>query len=516
MSLAIGWEDVLAAAGERHREEVQPRFPTPGALAAALYPATVQTPALQAIDEAVKWAYETPDARLIISMPPQEGKSTRVTICGALWFLIQDPDLRVAIASYNQDLANEFGRFIRDHISTNSGQDDSLDLGLRIRPDNGAVSSWRLNHEHIGGVRSVGLASGLTGRPADALFIDDPIANMEQAESIKYRERAWNFWLTVGSTRLAKGAPVIVILTRWHHDDLAGRLVAAEDGHKWRVLNIPAQADHKLEEGEADPLGREPGEYMVSARGRTPADWDAIKIRSGPRVWSALYQGHPSPLRGGIFCDDWPEYDTPIWAVRKDGSRWVPGLRWPDMEICQSWDMAFKDLKTSDWVVGQVWLRRGVDCFLLDQVRGRMSFTKTIEAFEEMTAKWPQAVQKFIEDKANGPAVISALKRKIPGMIPIEPEGSKYARAVAISPFTHSSNVILPAPLAADGTPFAPWVSEFKHECQDFPNGANDDQVDAMSQALNRLLLAPLLEEGIIEPDEFTSREARGWSISPV
>jgi predicted phage terminase large subunit-like protein len=339
---------------------------------------------------------------------------------------------------------------------------------------------------------------------------------MEQAESIKYRDRAWNFWLSVGGPRLAKGAPVIVILTRWHHDDLVGRLKAAEDGDKWRVLNIPAEADHDPLKGEADPLDREPGEFLISARGRTEEDWEAIKIRSGPRVWNALYQGRPTPLRGGIFCDDWPEFDTPVWVERRDGSFWIPGLRWPDLELVQSWDFAFKDLESSDYVVGQVWLRRGVECLLVDQIRDRLSFTKTLDAFEEMTARWPQATQKFIEDKANGPAVINSLRKKIGGIIPIEPEGSKYARASAISPFTHAGNIILPAPLSADGKPFAPWVGVFKQEARDFPNGANDDQIDAMSQALNRLLLNPLIDQGIIEPDEFRAQEERGWTISPV
>jgi len=496
-------------------DETAVRFEKPGDLAKALWPGTVQTPALDLIDEELISALETPDARVAITMPPQEGKSTRVTITGPLFYLMRNPDWRIVIASYQQDLANEFGYAIRSAIQDNQGEDGTLDLGLRIRPDHGAVRNWKLLG-YNGGIRVAGVGGGVTGRPADALFIDDPISNMEQAESKRYRDRVWNFWTAVGSTRLAPGAPVFVVLTRWHHDDLIGRLKAGEDGHLWKVINIPAQADHDPDKGEEDPLGREPGVYLQSARKRTPKDWDAIKIRVGPRVWNALYQGRPTAVRGGIFTSDWEEYDEPFWMERKDGSKFIPGLAWPEWEVAQSWDMAFKDLDSSDYVVGQVWVRKGVRAFLVHQVRRRMNFTETCEAVEEVTALWPQAVQKFVEDKANGTAVINALQKRIPGFIPIEPEGSKFARASAISPLSHSGNIVLPAPLGSDGLPFAPWIVDFKEECRDFPNGANDDQVDAMSQAVNRILLMPLMEESVVEPEEFTEHDARGWSISPV
>ena len=114
--------------------------------------------------------------------------------------------------------------------------------------------------------------------------------------------------------------------------------------------------------------------------------------------------------------------------------------------MVQSWDLAFKDTKASDYVVGQVWLRVGADAYLLDMVRGRFSFNRTVQAIRDLSAKWPQAIAKYVEDKANGPAVINALGRLLPGLIPIEPEGSKYARAAAISPFAHSKNIILPDP----------------------------------------------------------------------
>jgi phage uncharacterized protein (putative large terminase), C-terminal domain len=149
--------------------------------------------------------------------------------------------------------------------------------------------------------------------------------------------------------------------------------------------------------------------------------------------------------------------------------------------MIQSWDCSFKSASTSDYVVGQVWGRVGGEFYLLDQVRDRMDFTETLQAVRALTAKWPKARSKLIEDKANGQAVIDALKREIPGIIPVTPKESKEARAMAVQPFMEAGNVYLPDPS------IAPWIHDFIEECAAFPNAAHDDQVDAMTQALNRL-----------------------------
>jgi predicted phage terminase large subunit-like protein len=172
--------------------------------------------------------------------------------------------------------------------------------------------------------------------------------------------------------------------------------------------------------------------------------------------------------------------------------------------------MAFKDTSKSDYVVGQVWMRRGADAFLLDQVHDRMDFVTTCQQFRELAAKWPQATLKLVEDKANGTAVINALRRIVIGIVPEEPHGSKEARAAAVSPLVEAGNVHLPTP------ELAPWVGDLIEEAAAFPNGAHDDQVDAMSQALNRLILAPLLAgEDLEEPDEFDELDTVGHAISP-
>jgi predicted phage terminase large subunit-like protein len=483
--------------------EPERKWATPGDLAKHLSPKTIQTPALDLIDAELIRLLDEPEGRLIISMPPQEGKSTRAAADFPTWVLTQNPDCRIVVASYGQGLANRNGKAIRTRVVTNP------DLGLKLAPDNGAAHEWTLAG-HEGGVLSVGIGAGLTGRPADLLVIDDPIKDRKEADSETYRNNVWDWWTDVASTRLAPGAPVLLILTRWHEDDLAGRLLEHEPD-LWRVINIPAQADHDPDKGETDPLDRAPGEWMQSARGRTDEQWERRKATAvtskGARTWSALYQGRPTPPSGKLFQrESWRQYDIPLWLDMPDGSKQVTHYD----GLLLSWDMAFKDLDDSDYVVGQVWMRRGVDCFLLDQVHERLDFTATCQKFRELAARWPQATLKVVEDKANGTAVINSLRRIVGGIVPESPTESKQARAAAVSPLVEAGNVWLPAP------ELAPWVGVFIDEAAGFPAGAHDDQVDAMSQALNRLVLAPLLGGSLeVQPDEFDELDQTGYAISP-
>jgi predicted phage terminase large subunit-like protein len=459
-----------------------PKWTTPGDLAALVDGSTVQTVALDLVDQEIMRAYTTPGARLIISLPPQEGKSSRVTKVGSLWALTRNPELRLGIVSYSQSLAETFGREVRNWIVSNDGDEGTFDIGLRIARDYGSAKRWQLAG-HRGGIVCVGIGSGLTGRPLDALVIDDPFADKEQAASAYYRERVWSWWQAVGSTRLAPGAPVICILTRWHEDDIAGRFLAAEDGHRWQVVNIPALADHDPNKGESDALGRQPGEWLVSARGRTAKEWEAIRIQAGTRVFNALYQGRPSPDAGNVWQRPWwRRYLTPLWSQHPT----VPDAYLVDEadELVMSWDMAFKDTKSSDYVVGQVWARRGANVYLLDQVHKRLSFTDTLAAFTALAARWPQATTKLVEDKANGTAIIDTLKSKIPGIIAVTPTESKYARANAVAPLIEAGNVFLPETGIALADP-DPLIDE----AAAFPHGSHDDQVDATSQALAHMLL---------------------------
>jgi predicted phage terminase large subunit-like protein len=472
-------------------ETPQVRWDTPGDLARALDPSTRQTPALDLIDAALLKVANGETKRLIISMPPQEGKSERTTHYGALWLLQQNPDLRIGIVSYGDDIAGQFSYKIRNDITTFDGTEDTIDIGLRLRTDSKAASRWQLRHPNKGGVYAIGIGGALTGRPVDAMFIDDPVKDFRNADSVLMSELAWQWWQSVARPRLHPDAPVVLILTRWHEADLAGRLLAKqvedeasqlEHFDRWTVINIPAQADFDPAKGQTDPLGREPGEFMISARGRTLEQWKATQAATSSRIWSALYQGRPSPDTGDVWKRGWwRRYSTPLWKDAGDGKSYR--LIEVD-EALISCDFTFKDTKASDFVVMQVWARRGADVYLVDQVRKRLTFTESVTALINLVKKWPDVIAKLVEDKANGTAVIDTLHKKIPGIIAIEPRGSKYARANAVAPFIEAGNAHLPAVEIALFE-----VEEFIEEVTAFPNGAHDDQVDGASQAFDRLLL---------------------------
>lgn len=469
--------DLVAAAFDNIMETgaQRPQWETPGELAAELDPRTVQTEALDLIDEALVWAFNTPDSRLIISVPPQEGKSTRCGVFFPLWVLTQRPSTRIVMTSFSDRLAKRNSRNVRNLVISDGGK-----LGLAMSHDVANQSEWQVAGDR-GGVYAVSVGGPLTGQPADLLIIDDPHKGAKEADSETQREDVFEWWTSTASTRLAPGAPVVMILTRWHEDDLAGKMMAAEDGHLWRYINIPAQADHDPDKGESDPLGRQPGEFLKSARRRTQAQWEAIKKRIGarPRIWNALYQGRPSAAEGSTFKRSWWQwYDAPMWTKHDDGSCTIPD---GSGVLVMSWDMTFKETKGSDYVVGQVWLHRGPNAYLLDQVRRRMTFSDTKKAVEAMVAKWPQCHIKLVEDKANGTAILDVLKAKFPGFIPVTPKESKEARAEAVTPFIESANVYLPKFLA--------FGADVVEEAAAFPTGAHDDQVDALTQALNRIFI---------------------------
>lgn len=396
--------------------------------------------------------------RLIITMPPRHGKSMMTTESFPVWYLGNNPDKRVMEVSYSDSLSRLFGDKCRRKV-----EEFGYLWGIGIDHRRGDKSDWGIDGRY-GGMTSSGVGGSITGKGADLLIIDDPVKNRMEADSQTYRNRVWSEWQSTLSTRLHPGAAVVVVLTRWHEDDLAGRLLKDEPD-RWELFNLPAIAE------EGDPLGRTPGEALWPDR-YDEAELARIKTTVGSRDWEALYQGRPSPASGSILLREWwREYPLSPKEQERNMER-----------VILSWDCTFKDSNGTDFVVGQVWGKRGADFFLLDQVRARMDFPATIKAVRALAAKWPRAVAKLVEDKANGPAVISTLKRDVPGLIPVEPEGGKVVRANAVSPYIEAGNVFLPAPCNAS------WVNDFIEECAAFPSGAHDDQVDAMTQALQYLI----------------------------
>ncbi len=502
--------------------------PTPGHLALRLDPLTVQTPALDIIDSKLvqvrdgisamferrrlfaelvrsgvdeleateRAATRTPTAgisRLIVSMPPQEGKSNRISIVFVIWLLRQFPTLKIGIVSYDGEKAQEFTRAIRNYIELLDGTGGNIDLGLRLAPDQKAMGRFSLTTG--GSVYGIGIGGGLTGRHFDLLIIDDPVKDARAADSVLLSQQAWEWWMTVARPRLAPGAPVIEVATRWHELDLGGRFMTKQsedesagiiNTDRWDVVNIPAQADHDPSKGEVDILDRMPGEFMVSTRGRTLAQWEATKAATEARFWSALFQGRPTPDVGDILLKHWwRRYDEVLWQQIDDGTFRVPGYT-----LSQSWDFAFRDTKSSDYVVGQVWAKKNANSYLVYQVRARLSFTKSVEAMKRVSRLFPEAHRKIVEAKANGDAIIDALKDELAGIVSVTPDQSKEARTRAVSLFVQAGNFWLPTTRVAYANAeiaFSP--EDFIHEATSFPHGTHDDQVDAFSQYAKTLYL---------------------------
>lgn len=392
--------------------------------------------------------------RLMVFMPPRHGKSEVVSKKFPAWFLGRNPGKEIIISSYSADLAYDFSRIARNTLRERGQQLWEVQLAH----DSAAVTRWSIDG-HRGGLMAAGVGGPITGRGAHVAIIDDPVKNSEDASSKTMRDKNFDWYRSTLRTRLAPGGAIVLVMTRWHEDDLAGRLLA-DDSEQWEVISLSAKAEL------GDALGRQLDAPLWPSR--FPADELAqIKIDLGSQLWTALYQQRPAPAEGDMLKRGW-------WRYYKE----LPGHF---DEIIQSWDMSFKDSDTSDYVVGQVWGRVDADKYLLDQVRARLDFPATVQAVRRMKAKWPETRAILIEDKANGTAVISTLRTSIAGIIPIEPMGSKEARASAVSPQIEAGNVYLPDPS------IAPWVQDFVEECAAFPNGVNDDQVDATTQALNRL-----------------------------
>ena len=497
------------------------QYPSPGDLAVALDPKTVQTPALRIVDEQLvkvaeaiavmserrarhlellkmgvddekaieQAADEIPQrglTRLIFALPPQEGKSTRISRYGIEWFFRMFPWLFVSLVSYDGVNAGRISYQIRSDIELYDGQSGNLDIGLRLMPNQKAVGRWMLTSG--GTMYAIGIGGGFTGHPTDLLNIDDPTKDMRAADSVLQARQQMEWWQTTARPRLAPWAPVILTSTRWSDNDLTGQLLRQRDEDRssgvhdfddWVVINIPAEADHDPSKGETDILGRKPGEFMVSARGRTAEDWNTTKNSMPQRFWYALYQGRPTPGTGTVFkVKWWKRYDTVLWVRKTGGTFDVPGH-----ELIQSWDMTFKDTKDTDYVVGGVFAKKGPDSFLIYVMRSRLDFTSTLEEFERLCRLFPKSRAKYVEEKANGAAVINVLKKKIPGLIAINPTESKNSRAEAGSVYVRAGNIWLPSKEIAAETPELAWdVEGFIDEHTAFDTGAHDDQVDMLSQ----------------------------------
>ena len=441
--------------------------------------------------------------RVIVEMPPRSGKTTMATIFTPLWALRLHPDWPIALISHDGTLAKSWGRQIRRHV-------EGSDLGVRLAPDAGAVGAWETING--GSVFSASHRESFTGRGAKVLVVDDPHKDFADAHSAVSRASIWNWWLSVAQTRLEAPDLVIVIMTRWHEDDLVGRLLSEEyegDPSEWEVIRLPAIAD-----SPADPIGRAEGEPLLSPLVEENLEqalerWERIRRSVGSYTWDALMQQNPSSPRGAIFDHGWWRYWTtdpekasrmPDGAIDPNGRvvLFDPATAGREGRWLDSWDMAFKATDASDFVVGQRWCRVGPRKYLVAQSRARRSFSDTLAVVRRWANPRDPLVpfsdrvhERVVEDKANGTAVIDTLKSEISGLIPINPTDSKVARARAVSVDVEAADVFLPLP----SDPGNEWVTtDYLPEFREFPTGAHDDQVDATTQALSRLRTAGTTE----------------------
>lgn len=397
---------------------------------------------------------------LIISCPPQHSKSMTITETLPSYLVGFDPSKRVIIVAYGDDLSRRFGKKNKSKLIDNK---EFLFKNLKITRE----SDTDVETSRDGFVLSRGIGAGITGQPADVIIIDDPIKSKRDAESETMREYVYGEYRDSILSRLSANGKVIIIMTRWHEDDLVGRIIK-QDTQSYFYLNFPCEAE------DNDILGRKKGDALFPEIGKDKK-WLKKKKRAyvgtdGLRSWISLYQGRPTLQEGNMFKRNfWNYYDPDDPPSYFD-------------EVIQSWDCTFKDEDDSDFVCGTVWARQGGRYFLLDMENERLSIVGTMNSIRSFSYKHPRALVKLIEDKANGPAVIKLLQNEIPGLIPVNPQGGKISRANAILGAVESGNVFLPLPEKA------PWVEKFISQHASFPNGVNDDIVDSTTQALNRLI----------------------------
>lgn len=426
--------------------------------------------------------------RIIVSMPPRHGKSTLISQYLSPWYLGTFPNNEVILTSYAASLASEFGGKARDLMEEHGPRL----WDMTVKPDKRAASNWMVDGQDANGVRyegsmrTAGVGSGITGRGGNLIIIDDPVKDAAQANSETYRNNAWEWYQSTLYSRREPDAVMICVMTRWHEDDLAGRLMTAGN-EEWEYLRLPALCD-----SENDPLGREIGEALW------PERWPRerlleIKNDLNPYWWAALFQQEPAPPEGNILKRRWWKFwkpadrddlPPPVVAVPGEKDHTADCITLPPLEWrAQSWDLGFKKGDHTSYVVGQEWGKRGPDAFLLDQTRSRLDFPGTVNRFLDFCDRHPEATKKWVEDKANAQALYAVLKDKVSGLVMVAVEGGdKTARAHAVSAYIQSGNVYLPHPA------IAPWVHDFIEECSAFPNAKHDDQVDTMTQALRKML----------------------------
>lgn len=409
--------------------------------------------------------------RLMVFMPPRHGKSEIISRRFPAYMLGRNPDAAIVLASYAASLASAMNIDVQTNMESEAYRAIFPESRIWQKGMDVPGRQPKRTNEYFemvgrkGSLKTVGVGGGLSGFGFDRGIIDDPIKNREEADSETTREAIWQWYTSVFNTRHnTEDAGVCVLHTRWHEDDPSGRILAQMEAgitnDKWKILNLPALSTEESLDTRYDmrkeldiPLW--PDRYGI--------DYLLNQKNTNSRDWAALFQQTPFTEGGMIIKKHWWKF----WDV-------LPKFH----QTLISVDCTFKGNENNDYVSIQTWGRHGTDKYLIDQVTEKMDFIETCNAVIAMRSKHKRARMVLIEDKANGPALISALKNRVSGLVPFDPKTSKEARVHSITPQIEGGNVYLPNPEGCD------WVTTFMDQCAKFPNAKHDDMVDAMSQAL--------------------------------
>ncbi len=307
-------------------------------------------------------------SRLMVLLPPRHGKSLTSSDFFPAWYVGKHPDHDVIFATYGQTLSDDFGRKVRNHLIDPMHQ--AIFPDCRLSEDLAAAHRFSLTHG--GTYYAVGRGGALTGRGAHLLLLDDPLKDHEEANSETIRRTLHDWYSSVAYTRLMPGGAIVLIQTRWHEDDLAGRLLRESRGDDWDVLNLPAIAEH-------DDVFRKEGEALWSEQFPL-RELERIRSAIGSRAWTSLYQQRPAAAGGVIFKRDWWQY-------------YRPPLTQSINQIVQSWDTAFKRGTENDFSICTTWAVCENGYYLLHLWRDRVEFPEL--------KKPPKGVGRRVEAGSN-------------------------------------------------------------------------------------------------------------------